>query len=93
MTKQGVNLDLTSVKFLLNLLVPTRSKTRENSGVLRVFNGKAGLRVKCSSVSGGTCLMKKYLQEDRQKGGKNCVSRGIHTTVETEQFCSSAPGS
>lgn len=40
----------------------TRSKTRENSGVLRVFKGNAGLRVNCSSVSGGTCLMKKYLE-------------------------------
>lgn len=39
----------------------TRSRTRENSGVLRVFRGRAGLRVSCSSVSGGTCLMKKYL--------------------------------
>lgn len=40
----------------------TRSSTRENSGVLRVFRGSAGLRVSCSSVSGGTCLMKKYLK-------------------------------
>lgn len=30
--------------------------------MLRVFRGKAGFRVSCSSVSGGTCLMKKYLQ-------------------------------
>lgn len=39
----------------------TRSRTRENSGVLRVFSGSAGFLVSCSSVSGGTCLMKKYL--------------------------------
>ncbi len=44
----------------------TRSRTRENSGVLLVFRGSAGLRVSCSSVKGGTCLMKKYL-EDRGK--------------------------
>lgn len=45
--------------------VLTRSKTRENSGVLRVFSGSAGLRVNCSSVSGGTCLMKKYLKAEK----------------------------
>ena len=44
--------------------VRTRSRTRENSGVLRVFSGRAGLRVSCSSVSGGTCLMKKYLDTE-----------------------------
>lgn len=43
----------------------TRSKTRENSGVLRVFKGSAGLRVNCSSVRGGTCLMKKYLKTEK----------------------------
>lgn len=43
----------------------TRSKTRENSGVLRVFKGSAGLRVNCSSVRGGTCLMKKYLKAEK----------------------------
>lgn len=45
-----------------DILLLTRSRTRENSGVLRVFKGSAGLRVNCSSVSGGTCLMKKYLE-------------------------------
>ncbi len=45
----------------------TRSKTRENSGVLRVFKGNAGLRVNCSSVSGGTCLIKKYLKAETTK--------------------------
>lgn len=48
-----------------NLSLLTRSKTRENSGVLRVFKGNAGLRVNCSSVSGGTCLMKKYLKAEK----------------------------
>lgn len=47
-----------SMQWILRL---TRSRTRENSGVLRVLRGSAGLRVNCSSVSGGTCLMKKYL--------------------------------
>lgn len=36
----------------------TRSKTSENSGVLLVFNGRAGFLFSCSSVSGGTCLIK-----------------------------------
>lgn len=36
----------------------TRSKTSENSGVLLVFNGRAGFLFSCSSVRGGTCLMK-----------------------------------
>lgn len=44
----------------------TRSKTRENSGVLRVFRGSAGLRVNCSSFSGGTCLIKKYLGKKKK---------------------------
>lgn len=48
-----------------NLSLLTRSRTRENSGVLRVFKGNAGLRVNCSSVSGGTCLMKKYLEAEK----------------------------
>jgi len=58
--------------------VLTRSSTRENSGVLRVFRGKAGLRVICSSVRGGTCLMKKYL--DRQRGGGG-VTEPIRTSL------------
>lgn len=48
-----------------NFSLLTRSKTRENSGVLRVFKGSAGLRVNCSSVRGGTCLMKKYLKTEK----------------------------
>lgn len=55
------------IKNIRHLSQLTRSKTRENSGVLRVFKGSAGLRVNCSSVRGGTCLMKKYLQTEKQK--------------------------
>lgn len=36
----------------------TKSRTNENSGVLLVFSGRAGFLLSCSSVSGGTCLMK-----------------------------------
>lgn len=36
----------------------TKSRTNENSGVLLVFSGRAGFLFSCSSVSGGTCLMK-----------------------------------
>ncbi len=58
----------------------TRSSTRENSGVLRVFRGSAGLRVSCSSVSGGTCLMKKYLQKNMYKNAQtNKIKWKWHT--------------
>lgn len=40
------------------LKILTKSKTNENSGVLLVFSGRAGFLLSCSSVSGGTCLMK-----------------------------------
>ena len=39
----------------------TKSSTRQNSGVLRVFSGNAGAFTRISSVSGGKFLMKKYL--------------------------------
>jgi len=39
----------------------TKSSTRQNSGVLRVFSGKAGAFRRISSVSGGKFLMKQYL--------------------------------
>lgn len=35
----------------------TKSRTRENSGLLRVFKGKAGHRERISFVSGGNCFM------------------------------------
>lgn len=55
----------------------TRSRTRENSGVLRVFKGSAGLRVNCSSVRGGTCLMKKYLsgEETNRLSGRDLTNK------------------
>ena len=39
----------------------TKSSTRQNSGVLRVFNGNAGAFTRISSVNGGKFLMKQYL--------------------------------
>lgn len=48
--------------FLFNVIL-TRSRTRENSGELRVFSGRAGLRALSSSVKGGRFLMKRYLKK------------------------------
>lgn len=62
----------------------TKSRTRENSGVLRVFSGSAGFLVSCSSVSGGTCLMKKYLQNRRVGKGWNQSQSGV--PQGTQQF-------
>jgi len=53
----------------------TRSNTRQNSGVLRVFSGNAGALTRISSVNGGKFLMKQYLQT-------------IHTHAHTRQTVS-----
>lgn len=68
-----------------NGLLLTRSKTRENSGVLRVFKGNAGLRVNCSSVSGGTCLMKKYLKAEEQKQKRPSFNKTNNECPNKEQ--------
>lgn len=38
----------------------TRSRTSENSGLLRVLRGRAGQRARISVVRGGKCLIKRY---------------------------------
>lgn len=38
----------------------TKSRTKENSGLLLVFRGRAGHLALISSVSGGRCLMNRY---------------------------------
>lgn len=58
----------------------TRSSTSENSGVLRVLSGSAGLRMRISSVRGGRCLMKKYLheEEDSETFSRRVRGSGVH---------------
>lgn len=41
-------------------LTLTRSRTSENSGLLRVLRGRAGQRARISVVRGGKCLIKRY---------------------------------
>lgn len=59
--------------------IQTRSKTRVNSGELRVFRGNAGFLARISGVRGGRCLMKKY------------GSNASHSSYPSSQEVSYAP--